>query len=608
MPVGTLDRFRYLVFRTGLEILTGLENSSSPPYFLPYTFLNMPKRTETEVSRMNEACEYAQSLKKPNLSQIAREFGVPYKTLYNRIVKGHRPATEQKPVNKVLNEYQEKGLTHWVKTLDASFIPPTASLIEQFANDILARSDTPERTVGKDWVYRYMNRFPDRNMKLRRQNIVDSKRISEENVALLRHWYSLLAKRLEGVPPRLIYNFDETGFQLGQGRSQRVFSSRSSKSQTIACEDHGERVTVAECIAADGWKIEPLIIFRGRHQMESWYDISVPPTWMTSVAERGYIVDELALCWIKEFDAETRYRVGRDEKRVLILDGCGSHLTFEFLSFAEKKNIIIFGLPPNNTHYLQPLDGKPFLTYKTFFRQHNNLISQWGRVTACKTSFLQDLISIRDKSLISRIIRNSFKERGIYPVNGDLVCLPLEEKLPPIPDITIDLRRTPSPAPENLLSSSVENTPSKSLQDAEKRRKKLLPIFEKDSLTPKDKRHIQQLLDDQMFYVEALANTSLTIAKMAKIQAPRKKQTTRRHIMGLSNDGITRVRDANRSIAERKAKEAEKEERRMAKEFEKRYGVRPPTEREMPQITFDSRPILGEDGEIIGYFDTPIHS
>ena len=326
---------------------------------------------------------------------------------------------------------------------------------------------------------------------------------------------------------------------------------------------------------------------------------------MTAVADRGYIVDELALCWIKEFESETRGRVNKGEKRVLILDGCGSHLTFEFLQFAEKNNIILFGFPPNNTHLLQPLDGKPFLTYKTYFRLHNNLISQWGGVTAGKASFLEDLMSFREKSLTPRIIRNSFKERGIYPVNSDIVCLPLEEALPPIPDISIDLRdqRTPSPVPENPFSSSIENTPSKTLQDIEKRQKKLSPIFENDRLTPKEKRRIEQLLEDQKFYIEALANTNSTITKMAKIYAPREKKITRRRIMGLSNDGITRVKDANRSIAERKTKEAEKYEKRMAKEFEKLYGFKPRKMAESSEVLPNSTPILGDDGQVIAYYD-----
>ena len=56
--------------------------------------------------------------------------------------------------------------------------------------------------------------------------------------------------------------------------------------------------------------------------------------------------------------------------------------------------------------------------------------------------------------------------------------------------------------------------------DTEKQQKKLSPIFENNRLTPKEKYRIIQLLEDQKFYIEALANTTSTIAKIAKINTP----------------------------------------------------------------------------------------
>lgn len=47
-------------------------------------------------------------------------------------------------------------------------------------------------------------------------------------------------------------------------------------------------------------------------------------------------------------------RKGR--KRLLILDGHGSHRTKEFLDHCDARGVIPFGLPPNLTYVLQPLD------------------------------------------------------------------------------------------------------------------------------------------------------------------------------------------------------------------------------------------------------------
>ncbi|KAJ5261209.1 hypothetical protein N7478_008091 [Penicillium angulare] len=264
---------------------------------------------ENEVFRMEEAVGYASTLKKPNLTQIAEEYAISYYTLYRRVRQKSTPRIQRKPQNKALNDVQEKALSFWIRSLDEAFIPPTPNIIEQWANLTLARSGTSDRTVGKNWVYRFIQRFPDVDFEMRRQKI-----------------------------PRL------------------------------AGEEHGERVTVAECIAADGWRMEPLVIFKGRHQMEAWYDTKLPEEWMTATIEKGYMVDELAVLWIKEFDRQTQYCVKQGEQRILLVDGCGSYLTFEFLNSAEKAGIKIFGFPLNKINYIQPLDGKPFLAYKAYFR------------------------------------------------------------------------------------------------------------------------------------------------------------------------------------------------------------------------------------------------
>ncbi|KAJ5272948.1 transcriptional regulator family: Centromere protein B DNA-binding region [Penicillium angulare] len=565
----------------------------------------MPDSTETEVSRVNEAVQFARSKKTPNLREVARKFGVNYNLLWRRVKRNIRPKTEIKPSNYTLNARQEKALGYWIKALDASFLPPTPAIIEYWANATLARSKTPDRTVGKDWVYRYIRRFPDTEMKLRRQKIIDSKRLGYMDVAELYHWYDLLAKALEGIKPQNIYNFDETGFQIGQGRTRRVFTSKPGKATDLSSTEHGERVTVAECIAADGWRMQPLIIFKGVHHMESWYDHEIPDEWITATAEKGYIVDKLAVRWMEEFDRETRGRVQKGEQRILLVDGCGSHLTFEFLDTATKAGIKIFGFPPNRTNYLQPLDGKPFQAYKAYFKTQNNLISQWGGgLLASKSSFLNDLYQFRNKALTPRMCRNAFLDRGIYPVDAKKVCESLENTLPPIPDIEIDLsgKKTPSPEPA-LLSSSLENTPSKTFRDIEKRQKHLSPLLCRPDLTPKEKKTLAQVLDKQEFYFNALANTTATIREMAAIRAPREKKTTRRRIMGLSEDSVIRVKDTKRSIAERKAKEVKKDERRTAREMEKKYGPAALSREKVAEMEANAEPIYDDSGEVIAFCD-----
>ena len=69
--------------------------------------------------------------------------------------------------------------------------------------------------------------------------------------------------------------------------------------------------------------------------------------------ELEYSDDKLSFKWIKHFD-KFSCQSQTSCIQLLLLDGYGSHCTFEFLEHCNSNNIIIFCLPPHITHLLQP--------------------------------------------------------------------------------------------------------------------------------------------------------------------------------------------------------------------------------------------------------------
>jgi hypothetical protein len=59
---------------------------------------------------MIEACEAALGPKEPNITKITREYGVPCRTLQNRVKTSTQVRTARAPVNEVLEGHQEKAL------------------------------------------------------------------------------------------------------------------------------------------------------------------------------------------------------------------------------------------------------------------------------------------------------------------------------------------------------------------------------------------------------------------------------------------------------------------------------------------------------------------
>lgn len=70
----------------------------------------MPNQLKIDESRVIEACEASRAEKKPNLSKIAREYGVPYSRLRGRVSLGYQAHSARTPINKALDEYQEEAL------------------------------------------------------------------------------------------------------------------------------------------------------------------------------------------------------------------------------------------------------------------------------------------------------------------------------------------------------------------------------------------------------------------------------------------------------------------------------------------------------------------
>lgn len=149
--------------------------------------------------------------------------------------------------------------------------------------------------------------------------------------------------------------------------------------------------------------------------MASWYyQQELEPETAIRPTPSGYTNDKISLDWVQHFDKHTnRCRKGR--KRLLILDRQGSHHTKEFIEFCNAHGIIPFGLPPNVTHLLQPLDVVVFQPLKHYHAKALDLMVRDGLVNIIKVKFLGCIQEVRKKAFRASTIRSAFKKTGIWP-------------------------------------------------------------------------------------------------------------------------------------------------------------------------------------------------
>jgi len=131
-----------------------------------------------------------------------------------------------------------------------------------------------------------------------------------------------------------------------------------------------EWVTSIQGACADGSRIPPFLVLKGKEYNQNWFLQGLPSTWMIAVSENGWTNNQIGLQWAQHFEKHTRSKtIG--SKRLLILDNHKSRISLEFRSFCEENNIILLWMPPHSSHLLQPLDVGCFSPLKTAFSKQN---------------------------------------------------------------------------------------------------------------------------------------------------------------------------------------------------------------------------------------------
>jgi transposase-like protein len=117
----------------------------------------MPSRSASQYvqaeSQIAKALSSVSKQPKPNLSELARQFGVSYDRLRWRYL-GKPSRSTRKPAGKKLTELQESEILNRISQLDHQSI-------KRIANQILERDhfgNYPPPTVGNKWCQRFIKR------------------------------------------------------------------------------------------------------------------------------------------------------------------------------------------------------------------------------------------------------------------------------------------------------------------------------------------------------------------------------------------------------------------------------------------------------------------
>jgi len=208
----------------------------------------------------------------------------------------------------------------------------------------------------------------------------------------------------------------------------KVITCRGQK--ILWVKQHGSRevVTTVEAVSADGYIFPSFIIEKGKVHHIGWYQNvhAEDAEAYFAVSLKGRIDDELALWWLVDIHNPYSKQRCPGETRLLMLDGHGSHITFRFVDYCEKNNIIIYCLPAHSTHFLQPFDVGLFSQLQ---HQYSKAVEDYNLTTDITISHYTSFPlfkKVRQEAYTKENIEHAFTACGIVPLHSKVVMEKLQ--------------------------------------------------------------------------------------------------------------------------------------------------------------------------------------
>ncbi|XP_078589556.1 uncharacterized protein LOC144869927 [Branchiostoma floridae x Branchiostoma japonicum] len=375
--------------------------------------------------------EVLQDITENNLTQssASRKYGIPQTTISDKVLGiSSLDATPGRPPS--LSKEEEDSLVFYIKYRTERGFPITKKTILALAQAVHVRyceenDAAPKISLESGLSQKWWKGFKGRHdLTIRKPDPLDRGRRDAIDREVVKDFFTLLSETmakngLDGQPHR-VYNADETGFELDPQRKKVVSFAKMNAPATSVRKGTRDHITSMECVAANGTALPPMIIFSKSYPSTA-YSLDGPDNAVYATTPSGFIEADIFLSWLdKCFN-----RFSSPERPVLLLlDQHSTHVTTEAIDFAIKNDIILMGLPPHSSHFLQPLDaqGGPFNRMKDVYEDVvNDVTLVRPNYFVTKSSFSKIYKIVREKTLSMEVIKTGFRKTGVYPVDEDAV-------------------------------------------------------------------------------------------------------------------------------------------------------------------------------------------
>ena len=297
--------------------------------------------------------------------------------------------------------------------------------------------ETPfkSRKPGKGWFQAFLRRH--QGLSVRKPERISRARLLVTE-PYIREWFATLRRNLMNLnaldvmkDPSRIFNTDETGIQLSPGVG-RVIGERNYRNlYEVAPGPEKSSMTFLGTFNAKGDIVTPMILYPYANKLPKNIRDLMPLHFFVGYSDSGWMKSENFYEFLSKAFLPWVHDNNVQKPVILFVDGHKTHVTLHASKFCEDNEVILYLLPPNTTHILQPADVGAFRPLKHYWKE---VVANFKRedVNAPTTrKEVAPLLDIALKRVPPRAVVNGFRACGLYPMNPDAVdnskCLKLQD-------------------------------------------------------------------------------------------------------------------------------------------------------------------------------------
>lgn len=393
----------------------------------------MPRRPKRKFHRYSE-----ESLEKAldsvrngaKIRETCRNYGIPRATLQDRLtgrVASDKP--RRMGPDPYLSTENEQKIVEWIIQIAKCGFPiKKEELILTVQKIVLeTKVETPFKNgkPGQKWYTSFRRRHPEISDRFAESIDKSRAKLTEE---FIKSWFRELENFLNSIDatdvledPTRIFNADESGFSL-YPKTGKVLGPKGFKNLLeVKRGNEKENLTVLITFSADGKLCPPCIVYPYVKPPRAIAE-SMPHDWFLGKSDSGWMRSDVFYEYVANGLHQWILDNNIQKPVIFFVDGHRSHMSIELSQFCDENQIILYALPPNATHLIQPADVALFKPLKDYWRQAaRNWQVRNMEKTLTKAEFAPIFKVALSNSNIAEHIKNGFRRCGLFPYNPEAV-------------------------------------------------------------------------------------------------------------------------------------------------------------------------------------------